>query len=337
MKNYFKINGICAAIVMSAFGAHADVTFTEIPAHIQGALNVANNGTVVFNMQNPVWGQDIAKWSLNEGVVKLGTATPIPTTPSVSDDGKLILIRNAANSSVLISDSVSVNVDLSGMRGFSISGDGSFIGGTSIESEQAAKLNVSTGEYTLLDSPLPNWSSAKVVMNAAGNNFVVSNLFDFNGATEYFISDDNELAQEVESVSGLRHINDISDNGEILAGAIFNTCPLEGYSHCPALWNKKTGEVTGIPPINESYNSSRINADASIVVGYGGLIWDAVNGTRNIVDILESKGIDVSDWSEFGFSDISQDGTKIAGMATNPQGEKSAYLIDIIPQCSTGF
>ena len=66
----------------------------------------------------------------------------------------------------------------------------------------------------------------------------------------------------------------------------------------------------------------------------GAKIWDAFNGSRNIEDVLSSKGIDVSDWSNFKGLSISDNGSKIAGYATNPEGLVKPFLIDIIPQCT---
>ena len=115
---------------------------------------------------------------------------------------------------------------------------------------------------------------------------------------------------------------------------IYQTYDCAEHLNCLISWNKNTNEKTEQDFIK--YYS--ITADGRMIIGTEGytypyVVWDASQGTRNLVDALDSIGLDLTGWSNFKGLTISDNGTKIAGFGVNPAGHERAFLIDIIPQC----
>ncbi|PKL46813.1 MAG: PEP-CTERM sorting domain-containing protein [Planctomycetes bacterium HGW-Planctomycetes-1] len=84
-----------------------------------------------------------------------------------------------------------------------------------------------------------------------------------------------------------------------------------------------------------------VSSDGSVIVGcyYTGgyfdeaFIWDADNGMRSIKSVLESVGLNVSDWQlEFAYG-ISADGLTIVGTGWSPNGDMA--WIATIPEPTT--
>jgi hypothetical protein len=131
-----------------------------------------------------------------------------------------------------------------------------------------------------------------------------------------------------------------SANGQVIYGQKRNCTEGEtaGETLCTAIWHADTKKITEIGLFNPHSSTS----DGSIITGNGWTdnlgpkVWDSFNGLRDLVDILGNHGIDISNWSDFRHLAISDDGSKIAGFALNPQGINKAFLVNIIPEC-TGF
>jgi hypothetical protein len=81
-----------------------------------------------------------------------------------------------------------------------------------------------------------------------------------------------------------------------------------------------------------------LSADGSVAVGGDqwspssgtAFIWDSVNGTRPLQDYLQnSLGLDLNGWTLYAALGISDDGTRIVGVGTNPAGVQEAWYADI--------
>jgi probable HAF family extracellular repeat protein len=90
-----------------------------------------------------------------------------------------------------------------------------------------------------------------------------------------------------------------------------------------------------------------VSADGSVVVGRGtsasgseAFIWDAVNGMRNLMDLLVAQGAVIpAGWTLTDARGVSGDGLTIAGFGTNnPSGliaEAWVAQVDSIPEPAT--
>jgi uncharacterized membrane protein len=74
--------------------------------------------------------------------------------------------------------------------------------------------------------------------------------------------------------------------------------------------------------------------------GYEAIIWDPVNGLRNLRDTLtRDYGLDLTGWSLVSARDISYDARTIVGYGINPDGNTEAWLarIEPVPEPSTAM
>ncbi len=100
----------------------------------------------------------------------------------------------------------------------------------------------------------------------------------------------------------------------------------------------ESGGMTGLGDLpGGEYYSSATAASANGVVVVGGsrtaqsgsdseaFLWTADGGMRNLREVLEGLGLDLSGWTLRDATDISSDGTVIVGYGTNPQGAMEGW------------
>ena len=99
-------------------------------------------------------------------------------------------------------------------------------------------------------------------------------------------------------------------------------------------WTAATGMVgLGYLPGASKSQATGVSGDGSVIVGTcdnQAFVWDAVNGMRNLWDILVNDcGLDLTGWVLYHASDVSADGQRIVGIGTNPSGSAEAWLATI--------
>jgi len=104
----------------------------------------------------------------------------------------------------------------------------------------------------------------------------------------------------------------------------------------PEAWLWTEAESLQFLGFNQAVYS--LSADGSVAVGGSqflpssgiAFIWDSINGTRPLQDYLQSDlGLDLNGWSLYAALGVSDDGTKIVGVGTNPFGVQEAWYADI--------
>ena len=98
-----------------------------------------------------------------------------------------------------------------------------------------------------------------------------------------------------------------------------------GTSGRPVIWQEGTMMDLGDIPGGGDYGYVwALNGDGSVAVGYadtgtsnGAMIWDAVHGIRSIADVLDSVGVDVSEWQLSQAMGVSADGKVVGGVGYN--------------------
>jgi len=82
-------------------------------------------------------------------------------------------------------------------------------------------------------------------------------------------------------------------------------------------------------------SASDVSSDGSVVVGIGfdatgvrAIIWDSVNGIRDLNTVLTNLGVDLTGHTLQFAIGISADGTKIVGLTQGPSGLE-AFLADL--------
>lgn len=323
--------------------ALAGVTFTEIPVdNWGGSIAVANNGTVAFAGDTELY-----KWSAATGLVQLGEAAWSRVAGSyITNDGNTVAFTNVTDSDTSqgsnatgaafvyqgtaerIVHRTELNVDTLATNAPILSGGVSTKG-----YHQAATLNLTTNTIT----QIPDSQTVEFIhvrnLSANGEVKLLTTLGTGGWpGPNYLMS----ASGETQIVDGVALANGLSGDGKTVTGEKWNCT--DGSLMCTVSWNVDTNEVTE----RGYFRPTDTNYDGSMIVGNGwsdapgGKIWDAYNGTRNIIDVLTSNGIDMTGWSGFNNMNLSDDGNKIAGYATNPQGQVRPFLISITPQC-TGF
>jgi len=325
-----------ASISSATLGA---ITFTEIPNdNWGGSIAVSDNGTVVFAGDHTVY-----KWSKTDGLVALNSVEwGRVANANISDDGSVIAFTSVAltspyqsNGTLVYTDGVERVIDLTTINTSAfmfpgrMSPDGKYL--TGMLNNNPAYMNLEDDTVTEIpDIPGENLISMADMSDNGTQRFIKAQ----NGYTPdaYFQEGDGEL-----EYVDLLYSAAISANGQLILGEKANCTEVTtlGANLCTAVWDKDTKEITEIG----YFRPTSISRDGTIVTGNGwsdapgAKVWDLYNGTRDIQDILTANGIDVSGWSGFGSLSVSSDGSKIAGYATNPQGIKRPFLIDIIPEC----
>jgi probable HAF family extracellular repeat protein len=104
------------------------------------------------------------------------------------------------------------------------------------------------------------------------------------------------------------------------------------------IWTNQTG-MLGLGTLDETYSGRyseplKASADGTTVIGYSQtssgrrpFIWTAETGMVDIQVLLSTEyGVDLTGWNFDWVSDLSEDGTKIVGSGTNPDGDYMGWL-----------
>lgn len=127
----------------------------------------------------------------------------------------------------------------------------------------------------------------------------------------------------IEPIPGLPDIygqaNGVSTNGQHIVGRAGADAFVWTAPNSVVLIPSQTG-------IEASAND--VSADGSVVVGVAeeAFVWDAVHGLRNLRDVLESTGIDLSGWTLLNATAVSDDGKKVCGYGLDPDGNLEGFF-----------
>ncbi|TKB79524.1 MAG: PEP-CTERM sorting domain-containing protein [Nitrospira sp.] len=130
----------------------------------------------------------------------------------------------------------------------------------------------------------------------------------------------------------------VSADGSVVVG-------LSGPASSPEAFRwTSSGGMVGLDDLPGGFFSSQayaVSGDGQLVVGLGngangpsGFIWDPVLGMRDLQTLLETQGGlvgDLAGWSELRPLAISENGTWIVGMGTNPSGDLEAWRAQLAP------
>ena len=128
----------------------------------------------------------------------------------------------------------------------------------------------------------------------------------------------------------------VSSDGSTIVGQTSQTAAM--------IWTESTGQqVIGALPGFTYSQFSDVSADGAIAVGASyisssnpeAMILDAENGLRSLEEVLTTVcGLDLAGW-ELGFTTgISDDGTTIVGIGTDPSGQSQAWMA-VTPEPAT--
>jgi uncharacterized membrane protein len=108
------------------------------------------------------------------------------------------------------------------------------------------------------------------------------------------------------------------------------------------IWSRTTGAFA-IPrlPGRQGGAAMGISADGGVVVGRAGTspaayIWDAVNGSRLLADVLAQHGVSLGGFTLLEATRISADGQTIAGLGRNAQGIQQSWIATVPSPSAAG-
>ena len=170
-----------------------------------------------------------------------------------------------------------------------------------------------------------------------GNRFVI-----WQGQKGYFVdvpeggaSREGQVTEIPHAISG---ITAMSDDGTTVIGT------MSGYTAGCNISTYLYNETDGLTDLGctDEYVATGLSGDGSKVIGINRLnneavIWDEVNGHREVRTLLLNAGYDTSAWTGLKLSDISEDGTKIVGWGIDGNEAGQVFLIESVPECSVGF
>lgn len=120
---------------------------------------------------------------------------------------------------------------------------------------------------------------------------------------------------------------DISPDGQVVVGRDWDyTTDITAFR-----WTSAGGMVA----LDASIQSEALAASegGGIVVGHMGapatrraFVWDAFNGVRDLAGELTDLGLDLTGWTLVEATDVSADGSVVAGWGINPTGDTEAWI-----------
>jgi probable HAF family extracellular repeat protein len=115
-------------------------------------------------------------------------------------------------------------------------------------------------------------------------------------------------------------------------------------NHAMRYVNGQMQALGDLPGGMDAAFAQAVSGDGSVVVGEGvidgftiqtqvrrAFIWDAVNGMRNLEDVLTGMGVDLGDFHLLRATGISDDGTVIVGQALMPTGATQPFVA-VVPE-----
>lgn len=133
--------------------------------------------------------------------------------------------------------------------------------------------------------------------------------------------------------AGFSVARDASADGSVIVGEASLGQALEAYRWTESGGYTILGDLPGGIVQSRAYG---VSADGSIIVGVGrtalgdeAYIWDETLGMRNLKEVLEAGGIDLTGWRLITAYDISADGTTIVGSGVNPQGLYQSWVANV--------
>ncbi|MGB2984850.1 MAG: PEP-CTERM sorting domain-containing protein [Phycisphaerae bacterium] len=311
---------------------------------------VSADGSTVVGASRSATGREAFRWTFEEGMIGLGD---LPggdfesEARDVSADGSVIVGRSDSASgsygeAFRWEGGVMTGLgDLSGgsfsSEARAVSADGSFIVGSGISEAgtEAFLWNAATGMVGLGDLPGGQFQSQARGVSDDASVVVGTGQTGIGEVAAFRWTESTGMVGlgYLPGPGGLSSATGVSSDGSVVFGYSDSDEGTQAFR-----WSAETGmEALG------SFGPLAMSEDGTVMVGSisssQAVIWDEVNGIRDLEDLLEVDfGLDLSDWTLLSARDISADGTVIVGLGINPQGYKEGWVAVIPePSCLTLF
>jgi hypothetical protein len=353
MKNTLKHTILAASISALSTLANAGLDFEIIASSNYHAAEVTNDGTVLYRDYFNIYTSPSASWFTwnedNGEQIVPGFNMPIRAGHISNDGNYMVIVGNDSWYNYHTPEGITQR----GQTGFSgriikqISGDGkkllAFNNGSISFYEENGAYEISNPRSPDYRITLPLANTSEITMPSRSINNDGSRVVIKYGSTAYFVDiPDSGLVREGQ-LTAIPHevhsISALSDDGTSVIGAMRGlsaNCPISSFHY---------SENKGLTDLGctEDFPARYISGDGSKVIAHDflgnipALIWDEINGTRDIQEILSNNGYNTTNWTAFMPSDISEDGTKIVGWGVDGDGASQIFKIESVPECTLAF
>ena len=328
------------------------------------ATDISGDGSVVVGFSSGAAGVDYAyRWTRDAGMTALGTAGAGQIV--VSTDGSTVVGNTELNpngvpfrwtqQSGALPLPLRVTGNLSAYAN-GVNGDGSVVVGGRQDVPAIAiplRWTVAAGTQVILNSS--NSIEAQDVSDDGSVILAVGS--DSNNSNKYLWTEKTGLSPLPQPARGTwTYAQSISGNGKVVAG--YSDLAGDPIVTSRVLrWSAETGTVE-LPPTPDGgvpfLLRGGISSDGSVIVGAakGGLyatssgnslfIWDAVHGSRNLLDVLINEyglGPSLAGWTipSAPYFGVSGDGRTIYGVGLDPAGNQEGWIAHLgtVPEPST--
>jgi hypothetical protein len=300
------------------------------------AHKVSNNGIVVGESAGK-YGLDPIMWSAQTGLQPVSTVQKYTSAIDISADGQSVLMKGIENSkqqSYLVAQGqIKKITNPTDTNAMIVARDLSSDGKTVVGGVRASNSTIEYGFVWNSSSGMKVISVAKdnsfVAVNANGTKAVTgnSNWEKHNGTFITWTKSGGAISTQI---GKMVRLDTMSENGDYFMG---NGKYTDNFA-----WSAQ-GEVHfgyNFFAADATYDGKKIigNNNVISVPGTNPIIWDPINGLRDLQSLLEADhNIDLSGWSNITARGISDNGNYIVGSGTNPQGKTEGWVISIVPEC----
>lgn len=327
------VSAVCSPAWGATFaplgGLDGNVSFT--PRAISG------DGSTVVGTGPSTPGQQAIRWDETNGTQGLGDLPGgafLSSANAVSADGSIAVGYSISASGVEAftwdtGNGMQGIGDLTGGAHIShavgISADGATVvgNGNSASGTEAFVWTSSGGMMGLGDLPGGDYESGAI--RASADGAVVAGYASSAVGLEAFVWDATNGMVGLGGLpggSGESTGGYVSADGTVVVGSAVGAGGLEVFR-----WDAGSGmQGLGIPPGCLDARVTGVSADGSVIVGFCNLlpfgddsmaiIWDSTHGYRSLHTVLSNAGVDLSGWTLDTAVDISDDGTRVVGVAT---------------------
>ncbi len=293
------------------------------------AYDVSNDGSVVVGYSYSVSGKEAFRWEGGsiKGLGDLPGGDSRSHAYSISADGSVIVgYGTSASGKEAVCWRNGIVTGLGATAACGVSADGSVIVGYSYSSELGHEAIRWVNNTMTVLGDLPGQSSSVADSISADGTVVV-------GYSESSVDDCEAFRWENGVMAGLGDLPGgtrwsralgVSSNGLVVVGQSNSSIGYEAFR-----WENGIMTSLGGVPYSAALDAS---ADGSVIVGESGVafIWDEENGMQNLEDVLINDcGLDLTGWTLYRATAITDDGLTIVGSGINPNGNAEGWIATI--------
>ncbi|MDH5593776.1 MAG: PKD domain-containing protein [Gammaproteobacteria bacterium] len=348
IRSWSFISVVAASLFSSSVAAGEFQKLGDIPggSSFSQALGITADGKTVAGMSASANGIEAIRWTASDGMETIGDlpgGSTYSRAMSISNDGSVIVGQSYSASGLeaykWTAETGLVGLgDLAGGKFAStankVSGDGSVIVGfANTELGQEAMRWTSTDGMMQGLGDLPGGMHNSRAEGVSFDGSVIVGWANSASGKEGFIRTDTDGMQGLGDLPGGKYessANGISDDGSVIVGYANDANGVVAVR-----WVNKKIEALNTGSNLTNTRAVVVSANGDVIAGssdQGSFVWDKIKGMRLLKDeLLNEYGINTENVLLKDPSDISPDGTTIAGVMINESRNFEGFIVKIDP------